>query len=452
MISIQRRLLAWLMGALVVGAALLTLTTYWLALDETNEEFDEELKQVALTVLNHADIVARPVPHRPSPADLEGYVFFTQVWTLEGERLSTSNPEVQIPFVAEEGYRTIETPGGRWRVYTDRSEKHLIQAAQLQRIRAKFAAEIAFKALLPIVLGAPLLAALLGIALRRGLAPLSRATHDIRDRSASSLASIDSKEMPDELRPLVDAINALLQRLQAALEAQKRLVADAAHELRTPLTALRLEVEALVRAPDDASRQAAAADTLMDLQRASRVVEQLLRLSRAGPETELQREPVDLGVLAQRAVVLFSPLASARGIDLGADVAPRPAGDFVIDGDPGQLGVMLENLVDNALRYTPAGGRVDVQVRIDAATNDVVLSVIDSGPGMPSEERERAFARFYRGSSARRSDVAGSGLGLAIVKATAEGHEAQVVLNEGLGLAPGAPGLSATVSFPRRTA
>ena len=124
----------------------------------------------------------------------------------------------------------------------------------------------------------------------------------------------------------------------------------------------------------------------------------------------------------------------------------------MIDGDPGQLGVMLENLVDNALRYTPAGGRVDVQVRIDAATNDVVLSVIDSGPGMPSEERERAFARFYRGSSARRSEVAGSGLGLAIVKATAEGHEAQVVLNEGLGLAPGAPGLSATVSFPRRTA
>jgi hypothetical protein len=166
-ISIQRRLLAWLMGALLVGAALLTLTTYWLALDETNEEFDEELKQVALTVLNHADIVARPVPYRPSPADLEGYVFFTQVWTLEGERLSTSNPEVQIPFVAEEGYRTIDTPGGRWRVYTDRSEKHLIQAAQLQRIRAKFAAEIAFKALLPIVLGAPLLAALLGIVASR---------------------------------------------------------------------------------------------------------------------------------------------------------------------------------------------------------------------------------------------------------------------------------------------
>jgi two-component system OmpR family sensor kinase len=293
---------------------------------------------------------------------------------------------------------------------------------------------------------------LLGIALRRGLAPLSRATHDIRDRSASSLASIDSKEMPDELRPLGDAINALLQRLHAALEAQKRLVADAAHELRTPLTALRLEVEALVRAPDDASRRAAAGDTLKDLQRASRVVEQLLRLSRAGPEAELQREPVDLGVLAQRTVVLFSPLASARGIDLGADVEPRPAGDFVIDGDPGQLGVMLENLVDNALRYTPAGGRVDVQVRIDPATNDAVLSVIDSGPGMPSEERERAFARFYRGSSARRGDVAGSGLGLAIVKATAEGHEAQVVLNEGLGLAPGAPGLSATISFPRRSA
>ena len=452
MISIQRRLLAWLMGALLVGAAMLTLTTYLLALDETNEEFDEELKQVALTVLSHADIVARPVPYRPSPADLEGYVFFTQVWTLAGERLSTSNPEVQIPFVADEGYRTIDTPAGRWRVYTDRSEKHLIQAAQLLRIRAKFAAEIAFKALLPIVLAAPLLAGLLGIALRRGLAPLTRATHDIRDRSASSLASIDSQRLPSELRPLVDAINALLQRLDAALDSQKRLVADAAHELRTPLTALRLEVEALVRAPDEASRRAAAGDTLKDLQRATRVVEQLLRLSRAGPDAELQREPVDLGLLAQRAVVLLSPLASARGIDLGADVPARPAGDFAIEGDPGQLAVMLENLVDNALRYTPAGGRVDVQVRIDPAANEVVLSVIDSGPGMPPEERERAFARFYRGSSARRGEVAGSGLGLAIVKATAEGHGARVVLGEGLGLASGSPGLSATVWFRRAAA
>jgi two-component system OmpR family sensor kinase len=427
--SIRRRLLAWLLGALAVGAVLVGLMTYALTLDEMNEEFDEELKQVALTVLSHADVVARPAPYRPSPDDLEGYVFFTQVWSLRGERMSTSDAAVDIPFIAKEGYSTLATASGRWRIYTDRSESHFIQAAQLVRVRERFAAEVALKALIPGVVGAPLVAALLGVALRRGLSPLTTAAHDVRDRSATSLMPISTERTPRELQPLVRAINALMERLATALESQKRLVDETAHQLRTPLTALRLQVEAIASAGDEAARRAAFTDALGGIERSTRVVEQLLTLARARPDAAAESRPVHVGELARESVAAFAAMAQRRGIDLGADV--QDDGALTVSGRASQLRVMVDNLVDNALRYTPPGGRVDVQVKALQARREVELAVVDSGPGIPPEERESVFARFYRGSAADAAGGVGAGLGLAIVKASAEGHGARIGLADG---------------------
>jgi two-component system OmpR family sensor kinase len=440
--SIHRRLLAWLLGALATGAVLVGVMTYGLALDEMNEEFDEELKQVALTVLGQADNVARALPVRRSPDDLEGYAFVTQVWSLHGELLSSSDGSVDIPFSGSQGYTTLTTRTGRWRIYTDRSESRLIQAAQLLRVREKFAAEVALKAVIPGLLGAPVIAVLLGVALRKGLAPLTVATRELSGRSPTSLEPIATERLPEELRPLTDSVNALMERLARAMAAQQRLVDETAHQLRTPLTALRLQVETLAVAAESAARQPVAADALAGIDRATRVVEQLLTLARAGSDVPVPSGPVDLGQLARDSVAGFAASAVRRNIDLGADI--RDEGELQVQGRAGQLKVLLDNLVDNALRYTEPGGRVDVQVgRVDDGAG-VELAVVDSGPGIPTQERERIFTRFYRGSTSQGLGREGTGLGLSIVKTSADGHGARISISDGF---PGSDALGLRIAL-----
>ncbi len=217
------------------------------------------------------------------------------------------------------------------------------------------------------------------------------------------------------------ALNGLLARIAQAMQAQSSFVADAAHELRTPLTALHVQLQLAERATDDAARAQALAKLGLRLERTSHLVRQLLTLARhdAGsvPAPDAQ---VDLQALALTAVGEYSTLAEQRGIDLGldADAAAAP-----VRGDPDALAIVLNNLIDNALRYTPAGGRVDVWTGIDAAR--ACLRVRDSGPGVPEAERARLFDRFYRAGA---NDGWGCGLGLSIVSNIAERHQAEIVL------------------------
>ena len=454
MVSIRRHLLGWLLGALSVGAVMLAAATYAFTLDEMNEVFDEQLKQVALTVLTHAEGDLSAVVATPAAAsDLDGYAFVTQVWTLDGERLSVSVADVGIPFIPEEGFRTISTHDRDWRVYTDRSTSRFIQAAQPMEVRHELAADVALKILIPSLMAVPLLALLLAYALRRGLRPLTETSNDIRRRSAASLEPIDVRSLPLELQPLVTSINVLLEKLAKAMAAQRQITADAAHALRTPLTALRLQVQALTTAEDDEARRAAALDTQQGLSRATRLVEQLLSLSRVDPEAAPAppREAIDLGALARSVVGDFSGFAESRQIDLGAEVQETPGRANLVLGNREQLQVMLNNLVDNALRYTPSGGRIDVCVEAGPLAEQVSVAVADSGPGLPAEERERVFDRFYRGTTAHQRDMAieGSGLGLAIVRAAAARHDATIDITTGLSLGPNAPGLTVRATFRR---
>jgi two-component system OmpR family sensor kinase len=243
--------------------------------------------------------------------------------------------------------------------------------------------------------------------------------------------------LPDEVRPLVHALNDLLGRLGHAIAVNKAFIADAAHELRTPLTALALQLQLAERAKDEAERAGAFATLKQGLARTTHLVEQLLTMAREEPgAAERRREPVDLGALAADVVAAHAALAQERQIDLG--LAQRDA-DVTIVGEPEPLRTLLANLVVNAVRYSPRGSRVDVSVlrTPDAA----VLEVLDNGPGIPPEERERVFDRFYRRDQA---DVPGSGLGLSIVRSVAERHGARAELDGG----PGGKGLRARVSFP----
>jgi two-component system OmpR family sensor kinase len=449
--SIRRHLLLWLLGALSIGAMLLAIATYAFALDEMNEVSDEQLKQVAFAVLSNVALTdqASPAPSA-SADDLNGYAFVTQVWNLQGERLSVSTTHISIPFSSDEGFQTISTPVGEWRVYTDRSATRLIQTAQSIAVRQEFAVDVALKILIPSLLGSPFVAMLLVFALRKGLDPLRGTAEDIRSRSSTSMEPLAVAKLPLELQPVVESFNQLLAKLGAAMTAQRRLIADAAHELRTPLTALRLQTQAFATAANETARATAADDTQQVLDRATHLVEQLLALSRADPDTlAAEREPIDLGELVKAVVTSFSQVAEKRWIDLGADVQATTGDSLITLGNREQLQIMLNNLVDNALRYTPSGGRVDV-IAEASGSDEIRIAVADSGPGLPADERDRIFDRFYRGSTARASTTTqGSGLGLAIVKAAAMSHDARVDVCDGLRLDASSPGLTIRVSLKR---
>lgn len=443
--SIRRHLLACLLAALGLGGVVLVVVSYQVTLDELSEVFNENLKQVALAVAQHHPAsdpgAPRGMPQLPRFYEEEGeFDFVTLVWTPQGHLLASTDPAVKIAFVSTSGLSVTEGDGQRWHVYSIVTPERIVQAAQRFASRQELAAVTAAHLILPMVGLMVVLAGLLVLVLRRGLRPLDDVARDIAQRSAASLDMIPAGGLPREIQPLIESINALMKRLGEALSQQRQFVADAAHELRTPVTALRLQTQLLEQARDEPGRKAAAQRLRSGVERAQRLIEQLLELSRVEPQAYvLKLERVALHELARGAVEQSSLKAEHRQIDLGADVRD----ELWVQADRAQLTILLNNLVENALRYTPPGGVVDVGV---AASDDgrALLSVTDTGPGIPREERSRVFDRFHRGEHAPSGeDSFGSGLGLSIVKAIADRHGAKVALLD----APGGQGLVVTVTF-----
>lgn len=442
--SIRRTLLIWILGALSLGAVLVALVTYVVTLEEMNEVFDADLRNVAEAVgsYHHAGHEAAgsarlQLPVRTDQPDEHEIVTLT--WTPRGERVFSSDPRVRLPFLDTEGLSRPLVDGEEWIVYSSVRPAGIAQAAQRVAARKEMAGESAGKVFPPLFGLVVLVSALLVFALRRGLQPLDAAAQDIARRSAGSLDPIATDDAPAEIVPLVNSINGLMQRLGVAFTARRRFLADAAHELRTPITALRLQLQWLERASDEGERQRALGELHAGVDRSQRLVQQLLQVARTETDGEATRmAPLDLAALVRAQVGALSVKAEHAGLDLGADAAqPVPA-----VGDEPQLGVMLENLIENALRYTPPGGVVDVSAHVE--TGCPVIRVLDDGPGIPVAERQRMFERFYRGEGAQSRSRDGSGLGLAIVKAIAERHRATVELRT----PASGRGLEVRVSFP----
>lgn len=444
--SIHRHLLVWVMGALGVGAALLIAASWLVLADEMGEVFEDNLKQVALAVAHHHGtygIARQPQLAEQLPkvySEYGKFEFATAVWTREGVLLNSSEDGVRLPFLSRSGLSAVEVGREKWHLYTIVLEDGIVQAAQRASEREALARETASKLILPALLVLGVIAGLLTLAIRRGLAPLSQAAGEVSVRSAESLHPLDLSAHPPELHLLVGAVNDLMARLGGSLALQRHFLADAAHELRTPITALRLQLQLLERAASLQEREAATAQLRAGIERAQHLVEQLLQLSRLAPETPaLRRDTVELAELVRSTVGHFSARAEQKGVDLGA----LPGAQVRIAGDAQQLGILLNNLVDNALRHTPAGGRVDVGCVQKGSHAE--LTVTDNGPGIPASERERVFDRFYRSSwSGGEANGHGSGLGLAIVKAVADRHRADIVLAE----PPVGRGLRVSVRFP----
>ncbi len=436
MSSLRARLLVWLLSGVVLVGIAGSWFVYRNALGEADAFFDYQLRQTALLLRD------QPVEYQLSPpisVNEAAYDFVVQVWTIDGVRVYLSQPHTVLPAITTLGFSSVNTSEGRWRVYGAQAQTKVIQVAQPMRVRQSQAADLALQTLKPFALLLPVLGVLVWFAVGHALEPLKGLTQLVQARRANELDSLPDQSLPDEVRPLVSALNGLLGRLGAVLERERAFMLDAAHELRTPLTALHLQMGALARAGTDAERTEATEKLSAGVQRAIRLVEQMLALSRQETRAEPVLSQVRLDDLAREVVSEFVPLSDARGIDLGIS-GSQPA---VVLGDSDALATLLRNLVDNALRYTPSGGRVDVSIERsgEADRARTLLRVVDTGPGIPLEDRSRVFDRFYRRPG---TSPPGSGLGMAIVKAIADKHQATVLLDAG----PGGMGLAVTVGFP----
>ncbi|MBS0580315.1 MAG: two-component sensor histidine kinase [Proteobacteria bacterium] len=435
MSSLRARLLAWLLAGVVVVGGVGGLIVYRNALAEAGDFFDYHLRQTAL-ILRDEPVEYQLVPRFP-PQDA-AYDFVVQVWSLDGVRVYLSRPHTLLPQVTTLGFSTVDTREGRWRVFGVQAETRVIQVAQPMSVREGRAAALALDTLRPFALLLPVLALFIWFTVGHALTPLERLTALVKARRVDALDALPDARLPTEVQPLVTALNDLLGRLRAALERERAFMADAAHELRTPLTALHLQMEMLGHARGEAERQAAMATLSAGVQRAIRLVEQMLSMARAEPRaTPTPRLPVRLDALAREAVTDLVALADARQIDLGV-TSEAPV---TVSADADALRTLLRNLIDNAVHYTPPGGRVDVAVEPAQPGRGACLSVTDSGPGIPAAERARVFDRFYRRAG---NASPGSGLGLAIVKTIADAHQARVALEDN----PQGPGLRVSVTFP----
>jgi two-component system OmpR family sensor kinase len=330
----------------------------------------------------------------------------------------------------------VKAKGTVYRVYSVQTSNQTVQIAQDMSVRKRMAGALALRTVGPIALMAPMLMLVVWWVVSGSLAPVARVRRQVASRQAEDLSPVSEADLPDEVKPLVHELNLLFGRVRTAFDAQQHFVADAAHELRSPLAALKLQVLSLDRAEDADSRKLAIARLTAGIERATRLVEQLLVLARQ-EAAEPKLDPVDLAELARRTLGDMVGAAQAREIDLGI----HEVAEATVLGQADALRVLLRNLVDNAIKYTPSGGTVDVSVRHADGGGGAELIVEDSGPGISPEERERVFSRFYRVPG---STATGSGLGLAIIKAIAERHGATLALDASARLG----GLLVRVTFP----
>ncbi len=436
--SLRRRLLLTLLVGLSACWLGMLVVSYVDAHHEIDELFDAQMAQAAQALLALAgQEEGEHIEEIGAAAHKYQRRLRFQIWNARGNLLLRSNDAPATPLTTTDGFSETRGDAGHWRHFSQWSGDGSlqVQVSENHRIRDELVGHIAWRLLLPALFGLPLLGLWIWLATRQGLATLDGVAAQIALRHPQQLHAVVPAAAPQEIRPLLDALNGLFGRVEAALEAERRFTADAAHELRTPLAALQAQLQVARRARDDDERRHSLAALQEGLTRASHLVDQMLQLARLDPEQGLpDPAPVDLGPLAAAVCAELGPAILAKELEFELVAAP---GAIVI-GKADWLRVLVRNLVDNAVRYTPAGGRV--LVKLAAGGGAVRLTVADSGPGIALEERERVLDRFHRLAG---GDVAGSGLGLSIVARIVELHAARLALERDSTLG----GLAATVVF-----
>ncbi|WP_110643020.1 ATP-binding protein [Salinicola sp. CPA57] len=463
MISIRRYLRRVLLISVTLITSIAALWSYHDTRDQINELFDAELAQTTRTMIALyfeyrgdqgrdpeqmiRDLQIEPVMVPDNPTDAPtplGHPYEKklgfQIWDDDGHALlGMRTPGVLETMIPAPGYAQAEGGGHDWRTFTLYDEVHGVWASAAQRddVRDELTWQIALRNLMPPVIGVLLIALVIPFVVARGFSPLLRISRQITARRPSYLEPIDGSQAPDEIRGMVVALNGLFGRLAETLEKERRFTANAAHELRTPLAAIKVHAQNLLGDTTEARSQRGARSIIDGVDRMTRVVEQLLTLSRLESGEGRNRQTVDLTRLGRELLRDMQPLVDRRDIRFTQQI---PAASSILSDENG-LYVLLRNLLDNALRYTPEGGEVCLQM--SSVEGRLQIEIADSGPGIPIAERERVFERFVRLAGQRTS---GSGLGLSIVQELVERLGGDIRLEETS--LPVASGLSVHVKLP----
>jgi len=437
--SLQYRLSASISLAVVAVAAIAAASAFITALKEAHIAQDKQLRQTAHIVIR---IQARPITlagrQRISGIRLEERIVVRLLHDPDVAGASTQNGPPLFSSRLPDGFQTVMVGTESWRTFVMSDADGLrIAVAQQTTVRNSMAIQSAVRSLISFALLAPVLVFLVRFLIQKLLGPLRKLAVETGQRRSDDLGQLDPGGLPDEIQPFIAEINRLLIRIDRSMQAQRRFVADAAHELRSPLTAMNLQAERLMAADMSGEARERLLALTDGLKRNRVMLEQLLALARSQQSVHDPEARVSLQQTIRRVIEDLYPLAEEREIDLGV----VGSDDAAIGIHPLELQMLIKNLVDNAIRYSPRGGRVDVLVAPDGQA--VNLIVDDTGPGIPGVERERVFDPFYRILGNGRES--GSGLGLAIVRAVADKSGATVSLMQ----PPAHGGLRVVVRFNR---
>ncbi len=418
---------------LLAAMVLTTLLVYLQASDEIDELYDANLTRTAGMLarqLGDASWVPSDDVNMISARELERWQeedLLVQVWDRHGN-LIESLPDLPashaVPLQEGREPRSRTYGGFGWRLASSEGERYIVQMGQPERPRRATVDETSRALLVPLFVQLPIFMLVVWFAVYRGLLPLNILSRELARRGPESLQPVCSDGLPDELTPLVESLNALLGRLDVASQQQRNFISDAAHELRTPAAALRLQMDAYRRADSEEERAETIGQLDAGIRRLSMVIAQLLVFARSEwSQDPSPRVPMSLETLGREALERHLPAARHRGIDLG--ISLLEAG--VLNASPSDAGIVLDNLLVNAINYSPSGGRVDLAMSV--RDGHVILDVADDGPGIPVADRDAVFGRFYRGLG---SSVEGTGLGLSIVKAICDRYGAHIEIVDGL--------------------
>ena len=433
--TLRGQLTAWFIGLITVIGIVGSIGTGLVSLNEENGFLDDQLRQIALSV-GDTPSAAGESSQVISGANPEDHIV-VHILDNNLNTIRNSDPAIDIPVETTTGFYDHVNAGVQWRTFTLIAENRVVQVSQQTELRTEAAFSSMLNTILPIALLIPLSWIFVGWVVKRLLKPLQDMTKALLARQTGSNVVLSSRGLPEELVPLVEAMNNLLVRQHQLLEFRQRFISDAAHQLRTPVTALHLQMENLKAALAGKAGPGILAPLQEGLSRMSALLSQLLRLARADePHVVTDLDLVNLGEIVRASLADVHELAAAKSIDLGltADANVK------VRGEPLDLIMLIGNLLDNAIRYTPNGGKVDVEIL--ASTADAQVIIKDTGPGIPDSAMALVFNRFYRHNP---TVADGSGLGLSIVAALTARNEAQVSLQN----REDRPGLTATVKFTR---
>lgn len=416
-----------------------------------------QLKDIleATTRIKNPNLLAKHIQHDISPniipllkADHLKKAFFDfhssssyQIWRKNKSLLVRSPEAPHIALDTERMYLSTRWYNGeRWRVFTAYDDKvqRYIMVSEQANIRQKLENQLTQDSIIIMLITYPFLGLLIWFVVGKALGSLKKVAQEVSHRSTQYLEPVDLSSVPTEIEPVINELNSLFQRLQEAFEREKRFAADAAHELRTPLAALKTQAQVLLHSETFEHNRAPLQKLIEGVDRATHVVQQLLTLSRMLPQEGLQDpESVNLTATAREMMAYLVPAALEKDIELELRAPDEAA---MVLGNNTMLGVLLRNLIDNAIRYSPPGSQVIIDIENHA--HMIVLHVIDNGPGIAPELRERVFERFYRVMGTK---AMGTGLGLGIVRQITLLHHAKIDLNT----PQSGQGLQVTITFPK---